>query len=410
MEFFQTLGDTLNHRWLEQGGNEEIFPALAAEALREFDAPSRLTCEEILHGILQAETLPKQIATEDQIPVTLYWSERFAIYALIWVDGTTTIHDHSAWGAFQVVSGSSLHARYTFEEKERISAYTAVGDLKLAHLETLKAGDVREVQIGRSFIHSLFHLDRPSVTIAIFTKSPPHYASLYSYRKPGFAYVSRFEEQRLRRQLIALEIVHQTRPEHYERAVTRFVAKWDSMYAYRALDQALSILPEDAFERVVEATRVRHPRLTDLWREAFREVRRQNNIKERRAFVHDAEHRFFLAAVLNAPQREDVFRLVKERVPDRDPVDTIVKWVEDLAQVPIAGPAGPTAIGPPIDEAGLVVLRALLRGRDTGGVIEEMKAVFDAREVDAQVSDIVDLVNAFRESLFFAPLLPARAK
>jgi hypothetical protein len=34
------------------------------------------------------------------------------IEALFWVDGTTSIHQHSFSGAFQVLAGKSIHSRY----------------------------------------------------------------------------------------------------------------------------------------------------------------------------------------------------------------------------------------------------------------------------------------------------------
>lgn len=168
MEFFRRLGDDLTARWRARGNREEEFPAIAAD----HNAPSHVRPAEILDWVLQADALPYQEPSEIDLALTLYWSERFAIYALFWVDGTTLIHDHDAWGAFQVLAGSSLHTTFSFDESERVTSCVALGELKLRKLETLRQGDVREVAVGRAFIHSLFHLDRPSVTIAIFTKSP----------------------------------------------------------------------------------------------------------------------------------------------------------------------------------------------------------------------------------------------
>ena len=40
---------------------------------------------------------------------------------------------------------------------------------------------------GSQYIHSLFHLDRPSATITVRTEHTPSAAVQYDYRKPYFA-------------------------------------------------------------------------------------------------------------------------------------------------------------------------------------------------------------------------------
>jgi hypothetical protein len=406
MEFFRKLGDDLTARWRAKGNREDAFPSIAAATLRDHDAPSHVSPAQILDWALNADTLPRQDPSDLDLAITAYWSERFSIYLLFWVDGTTLIHDHSAWGAFQVLAGSSLHTTYSFAEAERVTSCAALGALDVRQLETLKRGDVREVAVGRDFIHSLFHLDRPSVSIAIFTKSPPNYAALYAYLTSGFAYVARFREQQLDRQLATLDVIARIEPERYEPTVAAYVARADPMYAFQALMQAHGRLEDEPFARVLGASRPHHPHLYKTWEDGFRELRRQTNLKERRAVVHKADHRYFLAALLNAPRRRDILRLVHERAPGREPADTIVDWVRELADVPVEGALGPTALGPPLDEVGLTVLAALLRGRDAGGVLETLKGQFDDDEVEAQKADILDLIEAFRESLFFGPLVP----
>src|SRR5262249_45464317 len=104
----------------------------------------------------------------------------------------------------------------------------------------------------------------------------------------------------------------------------------------------------------------------------------------------------------------DIQRLVRERVPDRDPVDTIVGWGKELADVSGEGPAGPPAIGGPPGGAELLRLRGLLRGQDIGGGIGTLGAEYDPADIAAQRDDLVEMVEAFRDSHFFGALLPRR--
>ena len=51
------------------------------------------------------------------------------------------------------------------------------------------------------------------------------------------------------------------------------------------------------------------------------------------------------------------------------------------------------------------VLGELLRGHEPKGVLDALKTQFEADEIDAQAGEILDLIEAFRESLFFRPLV-----
>src|SRR5687767_15212314 len=137
MEFFRKLGDDLTARWRAKGNREEAFPAIAAATLRDHDAPSHVRPAEILDWLLRADTLPNQDPSDLDLAITAYWSERFSIYVLFWVDGTTLIHDHSAWGAFQVLSGSSLHTTFSYDQAERVTSCATLGALEVRKLESL---------------------------------------------------------------------------------------------------------------------------------------------------------------------------------------------------------------------------------------------------------------------------------
>ncbi|MFN2514442.1 MAG: hypothetical protein ABR568_23900, partial [Pyrinomonadaceae bacterium] len=57
-----------------------------------------------------AASLPHQYDVEGRFgnpPITLFAGPRFHIDVYYWLDGTTSIHQHSFTGAFQVLLGSS---------------------------------------------------------------------------------------------------------------------------------------------------------------------------------------------------------------------------------------------------------------------------------------------------------------
>jgi len=161
---------TVERRWKAEDYSEELFPEVAAQALSEADLPARVDPWEIIRWVHSAESLPQQADVEGRFgnpPITLFSGPRFFIDIYYWLDGATSIHQHSFTGAFQVLLGSSIHSRYSFREDKVINEQFSVGAVALEEVQLLKLKDVRMIRPGRDFIHSLFHLDRPSATITI---------------------------------------------------------------------------------------------------------------------------------------------------------------------------------------------------------------------------------------------------
>src|SRR5215211_7153732 len=151
---------------------------------------SRLDPWDVIRWVNDTTELPEQPDIQGafgQPPITLFNGHRFYIDVYYWLDGTTAIHQHAFCGAFQVLQGSSILSQYDFFEKRRINPHFLTGDIRLRSVELLRGGDVRQILPSREYIHSLFHLERPSVTLIIRTRHSPSGAPQYSYLKPYFA-------------------------------------------------------------------------------------------------------------------------------------------------------------------------------------------------------------------------------
>ena len=95
-----------------------MLPAIAADALRRADLPSKLTAWDVVEWALKQEELPPQRDLHGNFadpPITIYSGPRFHIDVYFWFEGTTAIHQHAFCGAFQVLLGSSIHSWYEFE-------------------------------------------------------------------------------------------------------------------------------------------------------------------------------------------------------------------------------------------------------------------------------------------------------
>lgn len=407
-EAFHALGLELERRWREQGQTPEGFPALAAAALREHDLATRLDAEAIAGWLLDADDPVRQTRVNIEYPFTVYRAEAFSIHAYFWVDGVVDVHDHAFWGAFQVLAGSSLQAHYRYRECERVGAALRVGELSAEGLERLRRGSICEIAAGREFIHGLFHLDRPSVTLLASTHDDPRSGPTFSYLRPGLAVDVLTRDERRERRLRALRLVAATWPDRHRAEVAKFVAGGSPDDAFFGLLHASETLDDEGLEDALEGARSAHGTLVDLWRQALDECRRRAHVAAARARAHDPTHRLFLAALLYASDPGAVLRLAADEAPGDDPVGTVVRWVAELQGGAAEGPGEPGPLGVSLSEAELFVLEGLMRGRGEGEIAGQLAPRLGATAT-ACLDDVRDLAAAFRASPAFAALLPGGA-
>jgi hypothetical protein len=74
--------------------------------------------------------------------------------------------------------------------------------------------------------------------------------------------------------------------------------------------------PRARFEKILEIARHRHGTQGEIFGPIFERMDLRDEIVNRRSYVTNAEHRFFMALLLNADGRERVFLLIKQRFPD----------------------------------------------------------------------------------------------
>ena len=91
---------------------------------------------------------------------------------LYWFASTTAIHDHAFCGAFSVLDGGSLHSQYSFTPSVNCGDGLTLGTLESIRNERLRKGDVRTIHPYDGLIHSLFHIEHPSVSLVVRTQ--PH--------------------------------------------------------------------------------------------------------------------------------------------------------------------------------------------------------------------------------------------
>jgi hypothetical protein len=424
MEIFRKLGEEIEAGWRELNYDEEAFPKLAADALKRTDLPSQVSAWEIIEWALKQVELPPQKDVQGSFgdpPITLFASSRFYIDVYFWLEGTTSIHQHGFCGAFQVLMGSSIHSWYSFDIRERVNSFVEIGDIGLNVCQLLEKNDIQEIQAGRRYIHSLFHLDQPSATIVVRTEKSPMFLPQYSYHKPYLAIDPFFHDDTTTKKLQSISALFRAKHPDTDRMVNELLETSDFQSSIEILTTVSSFLnsnsidqffnlsqPADRFRTFMETVRNRHGVKADVLPAVFEHREMVNEIVRRRGFVTDAEHRFFFALLMNVEGKDAIFNLIRKRFPDADPLEKVLDWVFDLSQTRVMGANAQNALGiESFDNIDILIFEGVLRDKTGDQIADELKR--EAGENPEILKDLETRLTRLREAIIFRPLF-ARAK
>ena len=393
--FFESLGRTVLERWKRENFSLAKFPAIACAALKEKPPAKHVQLAPLIREFLLSEDQPPQTDSEFGEPeIVVFSHSRFYIQLLFWMDGTTAIHQHEFSGAFHVMHGSSIHAHYEFENPKPITPYLRIGDLKLKEMELLDTGCTMAIASGHHAIHSLFHLDSPSVTVVVRTQHDPGTGPQFNYLPPHVAFDPHFSDTLMMRRKQLLDVLEQTEDDGYAELVAEMIVDLDFERGFSVLHHCREYLQQiDGWIAVLKTFERKHRALAVGVAATLAEDARRSFIKGLRRSILEPEHRFFLALLMNAPTRDDVLRLVKQRFTEVPAVDVVCQWAEQLAEeteegVAILDAAFPETVGVEMEDQLTLFLTAfehflkrgkkvpaLMRGLSTSDV-EALRAAF----------------------------------
>lgn len=399
----QNIADDIDERWRLRNYDEGCFDEIAIRALEELRAPETIDPFAPLKWVIESPTLilPDLHDSFGEPPVRVAERNRFFIEVLYWIDGTVSVHQHGFAGAFQVLTGSSIHTQYEFERTEAINSSCAIGRVSARSSELLRTGDIRPIRAGSSMIHSLFHLDRPSATIVVRTFAVADRQPQLSYLPPAIAFDPFRRDRLLAKQVAALKTMYDVRHPDLAKTACELAARADFESLLRALLWISQWSSNDAFvSQMVAAARASHGARIDYLAASLAEQRRLRLILHWRERVHDPELRYLLALLLNVPDRRDILRMVAER-SGAEPTAQIVRWFRQLCQSDQSGKLTP------LDDGTAQILESLLRGRSSQQIVEELRAEFGDDDIEAQREKIAEAVDLFRSSELLRPLIPA---
>jgi hypothetical protein len=345
LAYFGQLGALVEQRWAASGRSAAHLAEVATGALCEVPVPDSISPSSVLDLLVDGSALPKQLPPSDrfgQPPVVMYKAENFEIQALVWMEGTTSVHQHGFDGAFRVLCGSSLHVPYGFSCGDTLAeGHLIVGDLTMGEPEILWPGDVRPIISGGDFIHALFHLERPSVTIVVRNNSSNLPYPQYSYRLPGVGFDELDTDNRLLMRLRGLGALHLVDPEMATEAAIDVVKSQDLWQAFRLCDYwAYNFGSGPELAALTEILGSRAAPLAQVMDPMYAEELRVARLLSRRGMMREARHRLFLALIVNLPNRAAIHTAVEQLFPDQDGDRVVLEWVSELASPKFRGVSG----------------------------------------------------------------------
>ena len=358
-----SLGQAVERAWAGHRFHFAAFPEVATRCLTEVEVPATLDATMILRSVAAS---PHLVAQQDRRskfgrpPITLWRSRDFFVSALFWLDGTTSIHQHGFSGAFRVLAGGSLHAPYSFTVSEEVTHRLVLGDLRLDGPELLRVGDVRSIEPGGRFIHALFHLERPSVTIVVRTYGGDASGQpQFTYLRPGLGYDPFYSDYSLQRRFESVATLADIDPEAGVNAACDLIEGEDLWAGFLlAMHWFHQVERGERFQRLLDALGRRHGSVAQLLPPMFDQLGRAVSISTRRRMLVDPEHRLFLALLLNLPDRSSVNTILCQQFPQTDPGLLLARWVTELAAPDRRGASGLVMD----DKATTVVIKALQSG------------------------------------------------
>jgi len=333
--FFTKLGRTVLERWKRENFSLAAFPEIARIAVEERPPADHVDLAAFTREFLLDDAQPFQTQSGFAQPeIVVFDHPRFYIQLLFWLDGTTDIHQHEFSGVFHVMAGSSIHAHFEFRNAHPVTPHFRTGDLRMKKIELLETGRTVPIISGRDCIHSLFHLDTPSVTVVVRTQHDPGTGPQFNYLPPHIGFDPVFSDTLTARRKQLLDVLEQTGDPAYAKLVMKMIAELDFERGFHILQNCMGNLHNlGAWNATLDAFRKKHGALAKGVAATLEEGVRRDIIKALRSRVEEPEHRFFLALMMNVTTRADLLALVAKRFPGKAPVDTILRWVGELAEV-----------------------------------------------------------------------------
>ncbi|MFD4357461.1 hypothetical protein ACFWPX_33290 [Nocardia sp. NPDC058518] len=324
---FSLIGAEIDQAWKQRNYDPGCFPEIAEAAAARVPA---VELDELLIGHHQLLVLSYKFSDFD---VRIFSNDRFRIEILVWLGGSTSIHQHSFSGAFSVLRGRSVHVEYEFDLRTEIQQELSIGDLTPRGSEILEAGDVRRIHSGSRFIHANFHITHPTVTMVIRTHQDRGSGPQLNYLPPYVAIDPTIDQDRRARQRRLIEVLARTgSPELVRRGA-------ESLWPTRpSVAQTLDFLKMPAVvgdpelhSRSLDRAADLHPELSDELAAVSREELRRLKTRLLLPRVTGEEQQLFVALLLNLTRSQDILTHLEREFIGEAPAAAATRLLVELS-------------------------------------------------------------------------------
>jgi hypothetical protein len=287
-----------------------------------------------------------------------------------WIDPETALHDHSFAGAFTNLSGESLHCVYDLNSAEEPAPGVILSDLDLRTVERLDAGSIRTILDGRRFVHRVWHLSRPTVTLCVRTSGQRSKLGQYTYFYPRLGVEERRQQEKqdelLQKRLQFLSFLASTGDPGLERYVESLIGQADARQAIKFVlalhDNAEGGVLEhlSLLDRTLDLLEARYGAWIGEFAASLEYRMRQNRVKWHD--VRDVDQRFLAAVLLTFSKRDDIVEAIREHRGANQPIE----WIVDR----LKGMIDSNGLAVIVNDFQLSVLGDLILGRSEAEVVE----------------------------------------
>lgn len=336
MEPIRALAAEIEQAWRRSDYDDRVFHRIAAEALEGARVHDLLTVDDIVDRVFGPDLWPVPLngGGFGQPPIPLVTTPRFYVEALLWLHGSTSIHQHSFEGAFTVLAGESIATDWRFHEEERVASQLRLGRLSpVAPSRLLTPGTTVPIPAGARFVHAVYHRVQPTVTVVVRTSEDPEEKLQYAYTRSGVAMDPFPTDRRFETVRQTLEFLRTVDEDQFVgRLFDLFVEAplWDSL---RLLERYAPLLSSHGvIGSALQAVHRRHGTARTSY--VARVVEESAWARSMQAKLEGLEGHALLCAqaALTCATLEDAVQLVHQRYPDHEPAT--IEWFAVAGRCP----------------------------------------------------------------------------
>jgi hypothetical protein len=276
-----------------------------------------------------------------------------------------------------------------------------LSSLDLQTVERLDKGSIRPILGGRKFVHRVWHISRPTVTMCVRTAGGEPKLGQYTYFYPRVGVEERRKQEEqdelLQRRLKFLAFLASTGGAYLEHYVENLIKNADARQAIKFVlalnnNSETSILEHLALlDRLLDLLEGKYGAWVGEFAESLEYQMRENRVNWRE--LRDLDQRFLAAVLLTFSNRAEVIEAVREFRGANQPIEWIIERVKGMIDS--------DGLAVNLNDFQFAVLRDLILGRSEVEVVAAAVADEGHEQTEA---DLQGLCSALKQIDFFQPL------